>query len=63
RYIPIVAAAHELMRMAARLADEAREIEKSNDSVSRVVHLRSGALRGKVKLLEELRKPSPSSPA
>lgn len=64
RYIPIVAAAHELMRMAARLADEAREIEKANDSVSRVVHLRSGALRGKVKLLEALeKKPAPSSPS
>lgn len=64
RYIPVVAAAHELMRVASRLADEAREIEKANDSVSRVVHLRSGALRGKVKLLEALSKElPPSSPS
>ncbi|MBS7637420.1 F420-dependent methylenetetrahydromethanopterin dehydrogenase [Candidatus Bathyarchaeota archaeon] len=63
RYLPILAAAHELMRMAARLADEAREMEKANDSVSRVVHLRSGALRGKVKLLEALSKPTLPSPS
>jgi methylenetetrahydromethanopterin dehydrogenase len=63
RYLPIVAAAHELMRVAARLADEAREIEKANDSVYRLVHLRSGALRSKVRLLEGLGKPSPPSPS
>jgi methylenetetrahydromethanopterin dehydrogenase len=63
RYLPIVAAAHELMRVAARLADEAREIEKANDSVYRLVHLRSGALRSKVRLLDELGKPSPPSPS
>ncbi len=63
RYIPIVAAAHELMRMAARLADEAREVEKANDSVSRLMHLGSGALRGKAKLLEGLERPSPPSPS
>ncbi len=63
RYLPILAAAHELMRVAARLADEAREVEKANDSVSRVVHLRSGALRGKVKLFEDLSKPSLPSPS
>jgi methylenetetrahydromethanopterin dehydrogenase len=63
RYLPIVAAAHELMRVAARLADEAREIEKANDSVYRLVHLRSGALRSKVSLLDELGKPSPPSPS
>lgn len=64
RYIPILASAHELMRVAARLADEAREIEKANDSVLRVVHLRNGAPRSKVKLLEALsKKLSPSSPS
>jgi len=51
RYMPILAAAHELMRQAALMADEAREMEKANDSVARVVHFRSGALRRKTKLL------------
>lgn len=55
-YIPIVTAAHELMRQAAKLADEAREIEKANDSVSRIVHFRSGELRGKTKLLAKFEK-------
>jgi len=56
RYLPIVAGAHELMRQAALLADEAREIEKSNDSVTRVVHLRSGSLRRKTNLFEKLKR-------
>ena len=50
-YIPIVAAAHELMRYAAMMADEAREIEKANDSVERLVHFRDGTLRKKTQLL------------
>jgi len=53
RYIPIVAAAHELMRWAAMLADEAREIEKANDAVTRIVHFRDGSLRRKKKLYEK----------
>ena len=54
RFLPILAAAHELMRQAALMADEAREVEKANDSVTRVVHLRSGALRKKTELLGKL---------
>ncbi|MGD2200457.1 MAG: F420-dependent methylenetetrahydromethanopterin dehydrogenase [Candidatus Bathyarchaeota archaeon] len=50
-YLPIVAAAHELLRGAAKLCDEAREIEKVNDSVKRVVHFSSGELRTKTELL------------
>jgi methylenetetrahydromethanopterin dehydrogenase len=50
-YLPIVAAAHELMRFAAKMADEAREIEKANDSVERLVHFRNGTLRKKTQLL------------
>jgi methylenetetrahydromethanopterin dehydrogenase len=50
-YIPIIAAAHELMRYAAMLCDEAREIEKTNDSVERLVHFRDGTLRKKTQLL------------
>ena len=56
RYLPIVAAAHELMRQAALMADEAREVEKANDSVTRVVHFSKGALRRKTKLLGKFEK-------
>ena len=52
RYIPIVAAAHELMGMAAKLCDEAREIEKSEDSVLRRPHGRKGEFLSKKKLME-----------
>lgn len=55
RYLTIVAAAHEQMRQAAQLADEAREIEKSNNTVTRVIHLNSGALRRKNKLFARYR--------
>jgi methylenetetrahydromethanopterin dehydrogenase len=35
RYLPVVSAAHEMMREAARLADEAREMEKTQDTMLR----------------------------
>ncbi len=50
------AAGHEVMRAAAKLADEAREIEKTNDSVSRRPHARSGAILEKTGLFD---KPEP----
>lgn len=53
RYIPIVAAAHELMRYAAFLADEAREIEKYGDHVLRMPHHKTGEILIKRKLLEK----------
>ncbi|MHA2035373.1 MAG: F420-dependent methylenetetrahydromethanopterin dehydrogenase [Promethearchaeota archaeon] len=37
-YMPLLAAAHEMMRTAASLCDEAREIEKYNDTVVRRPH-------------------------
>ncbi|MFX1457667.1 MAG: F420-dependent methylenetetrahydromethanopterin dehydrogenase [Promethearchaeota archaeon] len=37
-YMPLLAAAHEMMRIAAKICDEAREIEKSNDTVIRRPH-------------------------
>ncbi len=37
-YMPLLAAAHEMMRTAALMCDEAREIEKFNDSVIRRPH-------------------------
>lgn len=47
------AAGHEVMRAAARLADEARELEKSNDTVSRHPHARTGELMHKTRLLDK----------
>ncbi len=47
------AAGHEAMRAAARLADEAREMEKANDSVLRKPHAKDGRLLTKTKLLEK----------
>ena len=52
-YIPIVAAAHELMRYASKLAEEARETEKSEDMVLRKPHGKDGSLLSKVKLMEK----------
>ena len=52
-YIPLVAAGHELMRAAAQLADEAREIEKYSDSVQRTPHTSSGEIKYKTKLAEK----------
>ncbi|MFX0031574.1 MAG: F420-dependent methylenetetrahydromethanopterin dehydrogenase [Candidatus Hodarchaeota archaeon] len=37
-YMPLLAAAHEMMRTAAIMCDQAREIEKSNDTVLRTPH-------------------------
>ncbi|MCX8170455.1 MAG: F420-dependent methylenetetrahydromethanopterin dehydrogenase [Candidatus Bathyarchaeota archaeon] len=51
-YIPLIAAAHEIMRTAAKLADEAREIEKKGDSVLRKPHFKDG-VRGEKRLLME----------
>ena len=44
-YIPLVTASHELMNQAAKLADEARELEKSNNTVLRTPHEKDGSLR------------------
>ena len=55
KYIPIVASAHEMMGAAAKLADEAREIEKSEDSVLRRPHTDDGRILRKRKLMEKPR--------
>jgi methylenetetrahydromethanopterin dehydrogenase len=47
------AAGHEAMRAASKLADEARELEKANDSVLRKPHAKAGHLLTKTKLLEK----------
>ncbi|MGV9172581.1 MAG: F420-dependent methylenetetrahydromethanopterin dehydrogenase [Promethearchaeia archaeon] len=53
KYMPVLAAAHEMMQTAANLCDEAREIEKSNDTVLREPHRSSQELLSKRKLLEK----------
>lgn len=53
KYIPIVAAAHEMASVAAKLGAEAREIEKSNDTVCRTPHMGDGAVGSKSVLMEK----------
>lgn len=53
QYIRTVAAAHELMRAAAKLADEARETEKQGDTVLRTPHYDEGVVGRKTKLMEK----------
>jgi len=56
RYLPILAAAHELMRLAAKTADEAREVEKANDTAVRLAHFSKGETRKKTKLSDKFEK-------
>jgi methylenetetrahydromethanopterin dehydrogenase len=51
KYIPLVASAHEIAQIAARLAEEAREIEKCGDTVVRRPHSKEGKLKVKYKLM------------
>ena len=53
KYIPLVTSAHEIAQSAAKLAEEAREIEKYNDSVMRKPHAKSGRTKAKTKLMLE----------
>lgn len=53
RYIKLASAAHEIVRAASKLCDEAREIEKANDSVYRAPHYKNGRILSKKKLLEK----------
>jgi methylenetetrahydromethanopterin dehydrogenase len=52
----VLAAAHEAARQAAKLCDEARELEKSNDSVVRIAHFSKGNRRRKVALWDKFAK-------
>ncbi|MDQ1280702.1 MAG: F420-dependent methylenetetrahydromethanopterin dehydrogenase [Thermoproteota archaeon] len=56
RYTSIVASAHEMMRAAAKMADEAREMEKGEDSVLRRPHFNEGVLGEKRMLVEKPRR-------
>ena len=49
-YMPLLAAAHEMMKTAADMCVAAREIEKSNDTVLRTPHHAKQKLLKKVKL-------------
>jgi len=53
RYIPLVACAHEIAQVAAKLAEEAREIEKYSDTLIRRPHSKSGKPKIKEKLMEK----------
>lgn len=50
-FLPLVAAAHEMADCAAKLSAEAREIEKSNDTVLRTPHMKEGNLGSKTELI------------
>ncbi|MFW9976124.1 MAG: F420-dependent methylenetetrahydromethanopterin dehydrogenase [Candidatus Thorarchaeota archaeon] len=52
-YIPLVAAGHEMMRVAAKLADEIRELEKAGDSVLRNPHVSKGKVKTKTALMDK----------
>lgn len=51
KYIPLVACAHEIAQIAAKLAEEAREIEKYADTLVRRPHSKDGRLKVKEKLM------------
>ena len=59
-YTQLAASGHEMMRAAAQLADEARELEKSGDSVLREPHFKDGTLGEKRSLIEKPKKKAPS---
>jgi methylenetetrahydromethanopterin dehydrogenase len=51
KYIPLVTCAHEIAQVAARLAEEAREIEKYSDTLVRRPHSKDGKPKIKDKLM------------
>lgn len=53
RYLPMVAMGHELMRTAATMADDAREIEKGENQVRRRPHSYEGEIQDKRLLTEK----------
>ena len=52
-YMPLLAAAHEMMKTAADLCVQAREIEKTNDTVLRIPHHATQNLLSKTALHEK----------
>jgi methylenetetrahydromethanopterin dehydrogenase len=52
KFIPLVACAHEMAQVAAKLAEEAREIEKYSDTLLRTPHSKKGEPLIKTKLMQ-----------
>ncbi|MGD9131501.1 MAG: F420-dependent methylenetetrahydromethanopterin dehydrogenase [Candidatus Bathyarchaeota archaeon] len=52
KFIPLVTCAHEMAQVAAKLAEEAREIEKYSDSLVRKPHSKKGEPLTKTKLMQ-----------
>lgn len=52
-YVALVASGHELVRYAASMADEAREIDKAGDQVKRSPHYPNGVVGSKARLIEK----------
>jgi methylenetetrahydromethanopterin dehydrogenase len=53
QYIITVASAHELLIAAAKLCDEARELEKATDAVMRTPHAADGKVLSKTTLVSK----------
>jgi methylenetetrahydromethanopterin dehydrogenase len=53
KYVLLAASAHEMAQTAARLAEDAREIEKSNDTLLREPHAKSGKTKTKTQLMQQ----------
>ena len=53
KYIPIVSSAHEMMRQAMLLCEEARELEKGMDAVIRKPHKKTGEIVAKTALISK----------
>jgi len=53
KYIPIVASAHEMMRQAMILCEEARDLEKGMDGVIRKPHKKTGEIVSKTALISK----------
>ncbi|MEM4311503.1 MAG: F420-dependent methylenetetrahydromethanopterin dehydrogenase [Nitrososphaerales archaeon] len=56
RYTLLASAAHEMMRYASKLADEAREMDKGSDSLRRKPHYDDGTILIKQRLIEKPRR-------
>ena len=52
-YMPVIAGAHEMMRLAATLADEARELEKGTGKVHRSPHYKDGHVMTKTGFIDK----------
>jgi len=53
KYIPIVSSAHEMMRQAMILCEEARDLEKGMDGVIRKPHKKTGEIVSKTALISK----------